>query len=262
MAAPLISCLMVTRPTPDRFDGLTVSVGDYLRQTHRARELVVVLDGRTDAGDAARVRAHIEALNRRDVRIVTPPAGLTLGALRNLSRVSAAGEATCQWDDDDRSHPERIARQLEVMQRSGVEAVCLQSVMQYFPDERRLYCTNYVNAPPKASPATLMCRTAAKIAYPEAGPLASRGEDTAVIQQLRAREACADIVDAPHLYVYVSHGRNTWNEAHHRMLAETLCLSQGLLRRREPALRQGLAAFDFDGPVTVEGSNGPAFTIA
>jgi hypothetical protein len=46
------------------------------------------------------------------------------------------------------------------------------------------------------------------------------------------------------------------------MLADQLGLSQGLLRRREAALRDGLSVFDFGpGPVTVEGRNGPAFTL-
>ena len=68
---------------------------------------------------------------------------------------------------------------------------------------------------------------------------------------------------APHLYIYVSHAENSWDQGHHRMLADRLGLSQGLLRRREAALRDGLSVFDFGpGPVTVEGRNGPAFTLA
>ena len=59
-----------------------------------------------------------------------------------------------------------------------------------------------------------------------------------------------------------NHGANTWNDAHHRMLARELSLSKALLARREAALSAGLAPIDFGpGPVVVNGYNGAAFTL-
>ena len=64
------------------------------------------------------------------------------------------------------------------------------------------------------------------------------------------------------LYVYVSHGQNSWPEDHHRMLAEKLSLSKGLLMRREAKLREGLEPFsDFLDAAIVCGSNGLAFAL-
>ena len=67
---------------------------------------------------------------------------------------------------------------------------------------------------------------------------------------------------APHLYVYVSHGANTWDASHHSMLARELSISQSLLRRREGQLREGVRPFEFGpGEVAVRGYNGVALTL-
>jgi hypothetical protein len=68
--------------------------------------------------------------------------------------------------------------------------------------------------------------------------------------------------DRAHLYIYVDHGANASPAAHHAMLRRELAISSGLLRRREAALRAGLAPFDLgDPPLAVEGRDGPAFML-
>jgi glycosyltransferase involved in cell wall biosynthesis len=259
---PLISCLMVTLPVRDRFAGLKQSIAGYLAQTHGRRELVVVLDGATPEPTTDKIRAHLATLGRDDIRILEVAGTQTLGALRNFSKASALGEVVCQWDDDDLHHPERLQRQLAALVRSGAEAVCLQEVMQFFPAERSLYCTNWRATEAKAHPGTLMRWSRSEALYPETGERARLGEDLDVVLQLQRRGAYDVLAGAPHLYVYVSHGGNSWNDGHHRMLADTLGLSRGLLSRREASLRQGLAPFNFGlGAVTVQGANGPAFVL-
>jgi glycosyltransferase involved in cell wall biosynthesis len=259
---PLINCLMVTLPVPGRLAGLKRSLAAYLEQTHASRELVLVVNGGEGAAAAA-IKAHVAGLKRDDIRIVEPAGSLPLGVLRNISKASARGEVICQWDDDDLSHPERLELQLAALLQSEAEGVCLQEVMQFFPTERRLYCTNWRATEAMALPGTLMCHAASPIVYPEIGERSRLGEDLDVVLQLQGRGGYSVLEGAPHLYVYVSHGENSWDQGHHRMLADRLGLSQGLLRRREAALREGLAAFDFGpGEVTVQGVNGPAFTLA
>jgi glycosyltransferase involved in cell wall biosynthesis len=260
--APLISCLTVTLPAPGRFERLKQSLAAYAGQTHERRELVLVVNGGV-AESAAAIKAHVAALGREDIRIVEPPGVLTLGALRNVSLEAARGEVVCQWDDDDLNHPTRLARQLEALAASGAEGICLQEVMQFFPTDRRLYCTNWRGAQARAHPGTLMRWARASAPYPETGDRARLGEDLEVVLELQRRGAYAVMEGVPYLYVYVSYGQNSWDDGHHRMLATSLGLSQGLLRRREASLREGLAAFDL-GPdaVTVQGTNGPAFVLA
>jgi glycosyltransferase involved in cell wall biosynthesis len=258
---PLISCLMVALPAAHRLQGLKRSIADYLRQSWPDRELVVVLNG-GDPAVAAAIEAHIAGLGRDDIRIVDPPGALPLGALRNIAKAEARGALVCQWDDDDFHHPERLARQAEALVGSGAEAMCLEQVMQFFTAERLLYCDNFRMAGETCFPGSILCWTEAPIVYPEEGPSARLGEDTEVILALKARGALRTLADWPHLYVYVSHGGNSWNEEHHRSVPRWHGLTQGLLRRREAQLRAGLAAIDFGpGPVTVQGSNGPAFIL-
>ena len=257
----MVSCLLVTLPVPPRFAHFRRSVAAYCRQTHRDSELVVVIDPGPADARAAIVR-HVAALGRDDIRIVESPERMTIGALRNLGIDSARGDFLCQWDDDDLHHPERIERQRGALIESGKQAVLLEEVMQFFPDARKLYCTNWRATECGGHPGTLMCARSAPIRYVEIGAGAQLGEDTVVALQLRQRDGMQFLKGAPHLFVYVSHGENSFPDEHHRMLATELGISQALLRRREAQLRHGLQPFDFGpGDVAVEGYNGTAFTI-
>ena len=258
----MVSCLLVTLPVPQRLAYLKRSVAAYCRQTHRDAELVIVVDP-GPAGARAAIVDHIAGLGRDDIRIVESPERRPLGALRNLSVASARGDFLCQWDDDDLHHPQRVERQRSALIESGKQAVLLEEVMQFFPRSRKLYCINWRATEDKGNPGTLMCKRSAPIRYPETGSEARRGEDSAVVRQLQHQDGVHILKGAPHLYVYVSHGDNTFPDDHHRMLAAELSISQALLRRREAHLRDGLRPFDFGpGEVTVEGYNGTAFTIA
>lgn len=258
---PLISCLLVTTGDQQRFAYLRRSVTDFCRQTHERKELLVVMDGAARRDQSA-FKSYLAQLGRSDVRLVEVDGLLTLGQLRNISRGAARGEIFCQWDDDDFHHPWRLEHQLKALLESGRQAVYLQEVMQYFVEPRDLYCTNWRATPAKGHPGTLMLKRSAKVKYPESGEEASRGEDLAVAMQLHEQNGVCLLEGAPHLFIYISHGANTWPDDHHRMLAGSLAMSRGQLTRREAQIREGLRAFDF-GPdlVNVQGNNGLAFTI-
>jgi glycosyltransferase involved in cell wall biosynthesis len=256
-----VSCLMVTLPVPGRFGYFRRSVAAYCAQTHPDRELVIVVD-RARGDSVPAIAAHVAALGRDDIRIVELPGTATLGALRNVSIDAARGDVVCQWDDDDLHHPQRVARQLALLVEADAQSVYLEDVLQYFPATRTLWWTNWHATEGKAMPGTLMCRRSAPIRYPESGPEASRGEDSVVAAQLLRLGGFRALAGAPHLFVYVSHGANTYADDHHRMLARELAVSRGLLLRREAQLREGIATFDFGpGKVTVQGYNGAAFTL-
>ncbi len=258
---PLVSCLTVTKATAERLAFLQAAIDAYLAQTYPHRELVLVLDhGPSEV--AAAIRRRVAALGRADIRVVAAPEGLTLGALRNLSRASARGAVHCQWDDDDVHHPTRVARQFEAMTAAGALAVAQRDLFQFFPADRALYWTNWRQTEVTVMPGTLMMRADAAVAYPESGDAAQRGEDTAVARQLQAVGGLLAQADAPELMVYVSHGANTWDAGHHAMLARRLGLSAGLLRRREAQIRTALAGVDLGpGPIVVHSPAGPAFTL-
>lgn len=256
-----VSCLMVTLPSRGRAAFVMRSIAAYCAQTHTSKELVIV----QDAGDPevkAELRSYVAGLGRGDIKVFEAPPGLTLGALRNLSRFHASGTVLCQWDDDDLFHAQRVEMQLAALLDSGKAAVGLQEVLHYFPANRAMYWTNWRHAPATIMPSTIMFRSDAPLVYPETGPEARLGEDSAVCEQLLAADALIPLPGMPQLSVYVSHGANTWDDGHHAMLANTFGISHGLIRRREGWLREQLALFDFGpGQITVRGPHEVAFTL-
>ena len=259
---PLVSCLTITPATPDRLEFLKRSLNCYAAQTYHRRELVIVIDNSSENGGAA-IREIARSCGNSDIRIVEPHGNLTLGALRNQAIRAARGDYLCTWDDDDMYHPERLARQAAALNDPHKTAVGLTEIIQFFPAERRLFLTNWVSSPPSVMPASLMWKRSVPAVYPETGDGAQLGEDLAFIAQLQPVGGVSGISGAPYLYVSVCHGHNTTGVDHQRMLTEKLAVSKGMVLRREPALRAGLAAYDFGpGSLTVEGNNGLAFTLS
>lgn len=260
-AAPAIDCLMVTLPVPERFDFARRSIDDYCRQTYKNKRLIIVLDRGIPAARQA-LRDYVTSLQRDDIALVEPEHKLNLGELRNLSMATATADFVCQWDDDDRFHPQRLDAQLGYLQQTGLDAVFLQDLMQYFPSAKSLYWTNWRATPAGGHPGTLMARRSDVLRYPTEGSTAKLGEDLTLALALKDRGRVGYLSDMAHLFVYVSHGANSWDDAHHVMLSNELSISKGLLKRRESTIREGLGPFEFvPGTVTVSGNGGPAFTL-
>src|SRR5262249_28127723 len=142
--------------------------------------------------------------------VVPAPGRPPLGALRNLSVEAASGAVVCQWDDDDLSHPQRLAAQLAVLRRGRALGVALEEVMHLFAHARPLYWESYRNPPPRCFPGTLMFRRGVTARYPAEGPASRKGEDAVFLGRLRAEGEVVALPGMPHLYVYVYHEGNTY----------------------------------------------------
>ncbi|MFO1284730.1 MAG: glycosyltransferase family 2 protein [Burkholderiales bacterium] len=233
-----VSALTVTRE--GALDRLALAAGDFARQDHADRELVVVHDG---SGDFDRsVRALVERL-RIDAVVSREASGAPLGALRNRAVALARGEVVAQWDDDDRYHPRRLAIQVEALERERADFAFLADQLHWFPARGTLY---WVDWRAEAYPldfvqGTLVGRRAAMPAYPES----RRGEDTAACLAIAASGArIGRVVGAGWCYVYVYHGANAWPESHHAAIAGAKHLPDARLLAREPALREALAGYE------------------
>jgi glycosyltransferase involved in cell wall biosynthesis len=216
-ATPLVSCLTITQSGRERT--LERAIGDFARQTYPHRELILLHDG-DDAWHeicgrlAAKARTDFDAA----IFIHRVAAGETLGELRNESVRLARGELVCQWDDDDRSHPERLQRQIETLIAANASACYLEQQIHRFADtgewliedwSRQPYPRNVVQG-------SALVRRDAMPTYP---PL-SRGEDTALLHALViANEPIVRVPDEPWLYCYSFHGGNTFDRAHHAAIA-------------------------------------------
>lgn len=103
----LVSCIM---PTFNRRKTIPYSLGCYLSQDWKDKELVVIDDGESVedmfAGIPNVIYRHV--YDR-----------MSLGAKKNLACELASGEIIVHWDDDDWSSPTRISEQVACLASSG-----------------------------------------------------------------------------------------------------------------------------------------------
>jgi glycosyltransferase involved in cell wall biosynthesis len=91
-------------PTRNRADFVLQSIAYFQRQTYANRELIVVDDG------ADGLEQRLPADPR--IRYLRSPAGMSIGAKRNLACEHAHGALIAHWDDDDWYDPARLERQI------------------------------------------------------------------------------------------------------------------------------------------------------
>jgi glycosyltransferase involved in cell wall biosynthesis len=90
-------------PTADRREFVPAALRCFFGQTYPERELVIVDDGARPVADLIPDDARVRYV-RLDRRTV-------LGTKRNIAAENARGDVLVHWDDDDWSHPARLARQ-------------------------------------------------------------------------------------------------------------------------------------------------------
>jgi len=235
----LVSCLTVTREC--RLASLRLALGDYRRQTHTDRELVIVHDGSAAFHD--RVEAVARTNGQSDVTVHRASPGLTLGQLRNIAVGLAAGTYVCQWDDDDRYHPRRLEVQLQALRADDGDFCFLTDQLHLFADTGTLYWDDWTGEIPPLDvvQGTLLGRTDKLPAYPALG----RGEDTAVVRELVALgHRVTRLHEHGYLYAYVFDGGNVWDYGHHSAISARKRLRGARLLRRISVLKQRLAEYD------------------
>ncbi len=198
---PLVSCLMVTRG--DRFT-VKYALECYKNQTYRRRELVVIVD----RGNVADLKALLDSMAIDGAGVHAAPAGLTLGALRNLAVEQARGDIVIQWDDDDLYDPLRIKTCVDVLTQMPAAAVLLARLLLWWP-ARELAA---ISGERLWEGSIAMWRARAP-AYPGL----ARGEDTPVVEALVETQQIV-ATDAPLLYVYAKTQANTWHTGHFEKL--------------------------------------------
>lgn len=226
LAAPLVSCLMVTRGAlfPARF-----ALDCFLRQTYAARELVVVCDA-----PGTPLEEYCRALGDARIRFVYADGpGKRLGELRNLSLQAARGDWVCQWDDDDLYHPSRLQVCMATAQGMQAHALFLTRWLLWSPLEQRFAVSSE-----REWEGSMLAQKRAIPPY----PALSRGEDTEVAHAILTR-ARVLLLDAPWLYSYIQTGRNTWSSEHFKAIWATAS-------HVDPAQQYGatMAALQASGP--------------
>jgi glycosyltransferase involved in cell wall biosynthesis len=243
----MISCLMVTQAS--RLSFAALSIGDFAQQTHVERELIVLHDGGDDTTAALQLLARTHA--GAPIRVVSAPPGESLGALRNRAVGLAAGDWICQWDDDDRCHPERLALQWDALRAADAEFSFLVDQLHWFPSSRELFWDDWDGQayPLNLIEGTLLGRRSLMPQYPHI----ARGEDTGAVRELLRRgHPVARLRNAGWCYVYVYHGSNAWPAHHHRAISATRHFGAARLIRHEATLRRRLSEYrPALGPLTL-----------
>jgi glycosyltransferase involved in cell wall biosynthesis len=176
----------------------------FRQQDYPAKELVVVSD---------------DDVSELGVPFHQVPTGLVLGDLRNLAIGRAHGQFLAQWDDDDIHHPERLSKQIKALTSNPAADGCaLQRWTVAWP-ARNLYAISNR----RAWEGSILARRWRLPAYPSL----ARGEDIAPIASMRLV-----LLDEPHLYVYVIHGDNTFDEPHFQAIIDSADVLEGQQAQR------------------------------
>ena len=113
--APRVSVVMCA------YNGLGVieqAVGDILAQSVDDWELVISDDGSSDG-----TRDYLARLDDPRIRVILQDRNLGYVRNKNSAIAAARGDLITQQDQDDRSHPNRLARQVSALDRSGLAVV-------------------------------------------------------------------------------------------------------------------------------------------
>jgi hypothetical protein len=194
--APSITCVMASR---GRLFPALYAIECFLRQTYPRRELLIA----TAAKDGLLAR-HVATITGHRVRLIEVTGPESASRLRNAAIAASHGELIAVWDDDDLSHPDRLAAQYRMMTSGGVAGCFLARVLLWWPARRRLAVSSA-----RIWENTMLIRRSVMPPYPDQ----PRGEDTAIVEALRAKQPLL-LLDTPEAYCYTVHGANMCGEDH------------------------------------------------
>ncbi len=218
----MISCITITQAGREAM--VADAMADFAQQTVVSRELLIVHDGNSGLHErlAHLADSHAAKCKKALIRVERAETGLSLGALRNIATDHAEGEWICQWDDDDRYHPERLRLQWQAAQNERADCCFLVDQLHWFRQTGALFWDDWNNEPYPMNfvQGTLLCKRARMPRYPEL----RRGEDTAFTWDLlRASHDqgfnVARLRGVGWCYIYSYHGANAWDAAHHEAIA-------------------------------------------
>lgn len=200
MSSPLVSCILVTADRPALVQRALLS---YRLQTYPNTELVVLDNGRRPMGH---LLADVPAGEVRYEHVEKTP-DLHIGALRNHALDLATGDLVVpQWDDDDWSHPDRIAEQ--AAQITGEIEACTLPAYLVHVDDPEFFDAPFAGRVREGT--CLMHRRDAAIRYPNL----KRTSDTSYIKQWLGRPHVQLPAESVRLYVRYFHGGNLWDAGH------------------------------------------------
>ncbi len=209
MRLPLISCLCITK---NKTDFLKKAIGCFKNQTYERKELIIVLeDDNPQKEKILKERANDSSIKVIEVKKSSKK---SLGQLRNLAIRAANGEYICQWDDDDWYHIGRLEYQYTLLKKANYPGCILTRWMLYDLTLQKAYISGV-----HLWEGSIMCKKS--ILFKKKYEHKNQGEDTKLIFNLYNKKLLFPINNLHQLYIYVFHGKNTWQRPHWKYLFDS-----------------------------------------
>jgi glycosyltransferase involved in cell wall biosynthesis len=249
--------------TTGRFDKIRRSVRCYLKQIYPNKELIIVSQGTNDVN--RNIRDYVTLLGN-NIYFHTAPPRLSLGGMRNLSLELTHGEIICQWDDDDLSHPLRLARQFGALVSDGIVASAYQEHFKWFEDTGEMYWVDWsieTGEDRRYLHGTSMFRkqlfhTCGNLLYPDTGTQSNKEEDWNAVKKILQIGGIAPVRDG-YQYIYTYHGNNVYWRAHHELVLRKRVYTTEELLERKPIIESALRECGVDKKIKMCSINGVAF---
>lgn len=206
MTEPLVCAIMLTRARPAM---AARALESFRRQTYANKRLLVWDTGELnrDFEDGQGQVMHFPAEAYRE--------NISIGKLRNEANSKTDSAILIHWDDDDWSHPNRIAEQVALLQTSGADCVGYGSLLcwdsrsrgTHQPDRGEAYL--FTHPWPTYALGTSLCywrKTWEQRPFQDL----QKGEDYKFCEGLRMATASDMADDEPRMIVSM-HGGNTGN---------------------------------------------------
>lgn len=182
-------------PTKDRARYVPIAVRCFLQQTFESRELIIV-----DDGTEPLVLPNDPRIHHIRLSVSTPT-----GTKRNLGAERATGNIIANLDDDDWSHPYRLADQVQRLVKTGKAVTGYNASIIY--DERGGLFYKIPGGPPYFASGSSQCYMRSwweRHPYPNV----SFGEDSVFSRTARLADELA-ISEPGKMLVVRQHGANT-----------------------------------------------------
>lgn len=115
---PTVCAIMLTADRPEL---ARRAVECFRRQTYPAKRMMILDTGKRPCGLES---VHCDQIGYFDCSVAQREQPRTIGELRNMaSECAISTDILIHWDDDDWSHPNRIAEQVALLQSSGADCV-------------------------------------------------------------------------------------------------------------------------------------------
>lgn len=200
LSTPLISCICITNNRPEL---LQKAINCFKSQNYINKELVVSYPKNDTSTKKVIAQEQNELLK---ILAIEREPEVSLGEARNQAIKRSNGEYVCTWDDDDWYHPSRVSYQYNSIQNKGdgYQASILTRILLFDETKKEAYYSfNYTWE------GTILCRKVMLLQNQYS--LIDKGEDSHVIRFLSSKKQLLLLDQAPFLYIYIHHGKNTWN---------------------------------------------------